>query len=187
MGNLFFFSLPKNTLLIKERKLLSSKLSPTIRKQRIFSCRWHILHQKHLNDISGKKSWGPHISGFHTNPMFFLSCLLAAQPQAVSPTARARTSPLHTTPVWRWELRQAGGRGTPLPSLAQQQGAWETAPGKRVECAGERLSATGCLAMAVTSRVVSVRLSLVQPCVGRWVYMTLGMSKTQYILAMFWK
>lgn len=148
MGNLFFFSLPKNTLLIKERKLLSSKLSPTIRKQRIFSCRWHILHQKHLNNISGKKSWGPHISGFHTNPMFFLFCLLAAQPQAVSPKARARTSPLHTTPVQRWELRKAGGRWESEGHLCQ---AWHSSrvPGRQPQGRGWNALEKGCLPQAV--------------------------------------
>lgn len=60
--------------------------------------------------------------------------------------------------------------------------AWETAPRKRMGRAVERLSATSGLAMAVTSRVISVKLSVVQPCKGRWVYFSLVMSKTQYIL-----
>lgn len=65
----------------------------------------------------------------------------------------------------RWG--KAGEQEIPLPSQAQQQDAWETSPGKREERARERLSAMGGLAMAVTSRVVSVKHVLVQPYVRR--------------------
>lgn len=59
----------------------------------------------------------------------------------------------------RWG--KAREQETPLPSQAQQQDAWERSPGKREERVRERLSATGGLAMAVTSRVVSVKRVLV--------------------------
>lgn len=114
--------------------------------------------------------------------VFFL-CLLAAQSQAVSSKAWVRTSALCSAPVLRWELRQKGWGGRVRDPTARE----DTAAG----CLGSGgrcwRKATGGLAMAVTSRVVSVKLSLVQPCVGRWIYLSLVMSKTRYTLAVFWK
>lgn len=126
-----------------------------------------------------RKSWGPRASGFHSNMTYFSSYLLAAQPPAVSPKARGRTSSLHTAPTLRWELGQAGGRRESKSPRCEGRG-----PGGRPREEGgmrwRQAVCTGALATAVASRVVSAKLSLVQSCIGRWVYLSSVMSKSLY-------
>lgn len=141
MGNLFFFFfLKKNTFLIKERKLSSSKLSPMICKQRIFNCRWHILHQKHLNNMSGERVEV-------LAPVVFILTWRTSRHTSWQPSHQ-QYHPRHEEELHPCilPLRCDGSSGRPgdggrARAPAAKAGGLGVAPGKRVGCAGGRLSA----------------------------------------------
>lgn len=163
-------------------------------KQRLFNCRWHILHQKYLNDISGKRVEV-------LTPVVFILTLCSSYHVSWQPSHRQshrrHEQELHPCILplyWDGSSGRLGEGGRVRDPTAK--------PGTAARCLGDSprkdggmcWRKAGChvpahcgLAMAMTSRVVSVKLSLVQPCIGRWVYLSLVMSKTQYILAVFWK
>lgn len=129
MGNLFFFSLQKNTFLIKERKLSSSKLSPMICKQRIFNCRWDMLHQKQLNDTSGKRVEV-------LAPVVFILTLRTSRHTSWQPSHR-RSHPRHEEDLHPCllPLRGDGSSGRPgdggrARAPAAKEGAWGQPQGR---------------------------------------------------------